>query len=68
MKQDVITFTILEDGTIRTETDGVSAMNHASADKFVKGIDGLLAGKVDVKRKTHAHAHTHAGQTHTHKA
>lgn len=64
--EDKMTFTVLDDGTIRTETEGVSAMNHASADKFVKGIDGLLAGKVDIKQKArHSHAHTH---NHTHQS
>lgn len=59
MAEDVLTFTILEDGTIRTEADGISGANHASADAFVKGIDALLAGKVDVEqRRKHTHAHT----------
>ena len=56
-----MTFRILEDGTVRTVVDGISGVNHASADALVKGIDGLLAGRVDVQRRgdTHAHAHHH---------
>ena len=65
---DKMTFTILEDGTIKTEVDGISAMNHASADKLVKGVDGLLAGKVKVEqgKNKKAHTHTHGDHTHTH--
>lgn len=66
MADDRMTFRILEDGTIRTLVDGISGVNHASADAFVKGIDGLLAGKVDVQRRGdarhHAHEHVHEGR------
>lgn len=65
MTQDVLTFTILDDGTVRTETDKVSGANHASADALLKGIQTLLGGATDVKRKV-AHAHVHAH--HQHKA
>lgn len=54
-----MTFRILEDGTVRTLVDGISGVNHASADALVKGIDGLLAGRVDVQRRGDAHAHAH---------
>ena len=63
MSDDKITFTILEDGTVRTEVAGISGANHASADAFVKGVDALLAGKVEIKQHAaHAHAHTHEHQ------
>lgn len=64
MAEDVLTFTILEDGTIRTEAEGISGANHASADAFVRGVDALLGGKVDIEQKR-KHAHTHV--THVHK-
>jgi hypothetical protein len=59
-----MTFRILEDGTVRTLVDGISGVNHASADALVKGIDGLLAGRVDVQRRGDAHAHAHAHHHH----
>jgi len=70
MAEDKMTFRILDDGTVRTIVDGISGVNHASADALVKGIDGLLAGKVDVQRRgdahqhahDHSHAHDHDGQ------
>lgn len=54
-----MTFTILEDGTVRTLVDGISGVNHASADALVKGIDGLLAGKTTVAKRGDARAHAH---------
>lgn len=64
--EDRMTFRILEDGTVRTLVDGISGVNHASADALVKGIDGLLAGRVEIKAHGHhAHAHAHA---HAHEA
>lgn len=61
MADDKMTFRILADGTVRTLVDGISGVNHASADAFVKGLDGLLAGRVDVvQHGHHAHAHAHA--------
>jgi hypothetical protein len=63
MPEDVLKLTILEDGTIRTETEGISGANHASADAFVKGIDALMGGKVEVKQKR-KHTHTHVAHVH----
>ena len=63
-QQDRMTFTILADGTVRTEVDGISGLNHSSADKLVRGIDGLLAGRVDVQRRGDAHAHAHEHHHH----
>ncbi len=68
-QSDRMTFSILEDGTVRTTVDGISGVNHASADLLVKGIDGLLAGRVDVQKRGDAHAHHHHGEEakHEHK-
>jgi hypothetical protein len=63
MPEDRITLTILEDGTIRTETEGLSRANHASADAFVKGVDALMGGQVEVKQKR-KHTHTHVAHVH----
>jgi len=36
MSKDIISITILPDGTIKTETDRISAAAHQSADNFLK--------------------------------
>jgi hypothetical protein len=63
MPEDKMTFTILEDGTVRTEVDGISAANHASADAFVKGVDALLGSKAEVQQRR-KHTHTHVAHVH----
>lgn len=64
--EDKLTFSILEDGTVRILADGISGVNHASADALVKGVEGLLAGRTEVARRGDAHHHAH--HTHDHKA
>jgi hypothetical protein len=49
---DVIKITILADGTIRTETDSISAPNHQSADAFLRDVAILTGG--EVKRESKA--------------
>lgn len=58
---DTMRITILEDGTIRTETDKISAAAHQSAEGFLKGITSLTGGEASRKAK-HGHQHTHHGQ------
>jgi len=48
---DTITVEILPDGTIKTETDKVSATNHSTADNFLKEMFRLAGGKSTVKFK-----------------
>jgi hypothetical protein len=62
---DIINITILEDGTIKSETDLISQANHSSADKFFSFLRGLLGGEEKRKAK-HGHVHTHGTVTHTH--
>lgn len=59
---DNIIITILEDGTIRTETDRVSLANHQSAENFINEMERMAGGKRTVKSKG-GHTHTHQGQT-----
>ena len=66
--EDRITFTVLDDGTVRILADGISGANHSSADALVRGVEGLLAGKTDVHRRGDAHHHVHAHADHEHKA
>lgn len=65
--EDKLTFTILEDGTVRILADGISGVNHASADALVRGVEGLLAGRTDVQRRGDAQQHAHAHHEHEHK-
>ena len=63
---DTMTITILDDGTIRTETDPVSQANHSNAEAFLRLVSELGGGKTERKRKhghTHTHAHQHKEQT-----
>ena len=59
---DTLRITILGDGTIRTETDRVSAPNHQSAEQFLAAIT-VATGGAARRDARHGHAHHH---THTH--
>jgi hypothetical protein len=65
---DSVKITILEDGTIRTETSKVSGPNHQSAEAFLRDVSKLAGGEVTRTRKggATAHAHTHEGEFHEH--
>jgi hypothetical protein len=67
---DKIIITILEDGTIKTQTDTVSAPNHQSADKFLADMARLAGGATEVVRKGkgshHHHVHAHEGHGSSH--
>jgi hypothetical protein len=66
---DRIRLTLLRDGSIKTETDDVSAPNHANADAFLANLRVLQGGPTTTTRRTDAPAHTHdhdEGHTHTH--
>lgn len=61
-KVDVMTMTILEDGTIRNVVEGISGVNHSSAESLVKDINAKTGTKAEVvqrKRDSHAHVHEH---------
>lgn len=60
---DTLRMTILEDGTIRTDTDRVSAPNHQSAEAFLSDITRAMGGEATRTRKAHGHVHQH---THEH--
>lgn len=64
MPEDVVTFRILPDGTVRVTTEKISAANHANADALLKTVNNLLGGDTTVERRghLHAHAHVHEGQ------
>ena len=60
MTNDSIKITILDDGTIKVETDEVGQANHLSAEKFLAEMSRLAGGSSETLRRPHAHgAHTH---------
>lgn len=70
---DTIKITVLEDGTIKTETDRVSMPNHANAEGFLALIGRLAGGLIERRAKHgahfhghHEHTHEHGGHSHTH--
>ena len=63
LKEDSIAITILDDGTIRVETDQISPANHLSADQFLKEIERLAGGEITKTKNRHGHQHV---ITHTH--
>lgn len=63
---DIIKVTILEDGTIKSETDPISAPNHQSAEEFLSTVFHL-AGQNGTRipkelGHSHYHSHTHVEQ------
>lgn len=68
MQSDQLKITVLEDGTIKVETDEVGQANHLSADKFLEAMSRLAGGDTETIRKgrTHAHHHHGQGQAHSH--
>lgn len=63
MDFDTLTIEILDDGTIKTTSDVVSAANHESAEQFLRAMARLAGGesareaRKDLK---HGHIHSHA--------
>lgn len=59
--------TILEDGTIKTETSDMAGPSHKAADDFLKTVAKLAGGTVSETplKKGHVHSHEH-GHTHSH--
>jgi hypothetical protein len=56
---DTMRIVILEDGTIRTETDKISAPAHQSAEAFLSTVSKLAGGDASRQQKKHAHVHHH---------
>jgi len=62
-KLDTLQIEILEDGTIKTLTDAVSAPNHANAEQFLQYMATLAGGETTRQKRSdtqHTQAHTHA--------
>lgn len=57
---DTMRINILADGTIKTETDAISAPNHQSAEAFLADVTKLTGGAMERKRRgNHQHHHHH---------
>lgn len=62
MEMDTLTIEILEDGTIKTTSDVVSAANHENAEQFLRSMARLAGGESTREARTdvnHGHVHTH---------
>ena len=70
---DTMKITILDDGTIKVETDSVSPQNHMSAEAFMRHVATAGGGKQSRKHNHGVlgeaqHALQHAlGKAHSHK-
>lgn len=70
MTDDKISFEILEDGTIKVLTEGISGVNHKNADELLALVAQLAGGETrtekrnDARRHTHTHKHSHARHSH----
>ena len=69
-KHDEMRIEILEDGTIRTTTDGVSQANHQNAEAFLRFVAQMTGGRsARARRKEaqhHHHHHQDGGREHDH--
>lgn len=63
---DAIKITILDDGTIKMETDIISGPNHVNAEQFLAQIGRLAGGDTTSTRKNATHGHQTEGLHHTH--
>ena len=59
MKDDRLTNEILEDGTIKTASDEVSAPNHDNAEQFLRAMARLAGGETTRTAREDAPQHRH---------
>jgi len=65
---DKMIFEILEDGTVKVNTDKISDKNHANADDVLELLEDILGSTRKTEQKeghTHTHHHHH-GKKHQH--
>jgi len=66
---DKIKVTILEDGTIKVDTDKISGPNHVNAEGFLREMFKLAGGSIARKLKhasQHMFGHGHSHDDHQH--
>ena len=72
MNADIITVEILDDGSIKIETDRISGPNHVGAESLLREISKAAGGTTTRRRRVHVgqtiteHEHEHGPETHTH--
>lgn len=59
MNDDRLTIEILEDGTIKTTSDEVSAPNHDNAEQFLRAMARLAGGETTRTAREDAPRHHH---------
>jgi hypothetical protein len=59
MKDDRLTIEILEDGTIKTTSDEVSAPNHDKAEQYLRAMARLAGGETARTAREDAPRHHH---------
>lgn len=62
MSSKGFTVEILPDGTIKMESGDLSGTGHYTAEEFVKRVQGLAGGRVDIEKIAESHHHHHIGQ------
>jgi len=60
---DKINIEILEDGQLKITTEGISSVNHCSADELLKMISDLMGGTSTKTKTRHGHTHIVQGKT-----
>ncbi len=65
MQIDRFTIEILEDATINTTTDAVSAANHDNAEQFLRAMAHLAAGETKRERRTDVKPQHHDAHQYT---
>ena len=60
---DIINIEIMEDGTIKVKTEGISDASHISADSLLTQIETLLGGHVTRIKNPEKHNHSHSHTT-----
>ena len=63
---DKMTIIILEDGSLKIETDKISAANHGGAEMLIREMVKAAGGAETKIRKAGAHYHEHDGVFHSH--
>ena len=56
---DIINIEILDDGTLKIKTEGVSDANHISADSLLSQMETLLGGQTTRIKNPEKHKHQH---------
>ena len=60
MQIDKLTIEILDDGTIKTTSDEVTAANHDNAEQFLRAMARLAGGETTREARKDAKRHTHS--------